>query len=136
MVSKGEDVLVQVSGGRESTLKPCLNIIGGIQPRGLNEIIDGDIPDIVIVAGIDVSLLKCEGVVVAEMELLGMAIVPVDTWEEVEDASMFMPMSIRLAIGIVIIDEETLNPPKSIGKDAVNTARKSACLKVASVNSV
>ena len=34
MTSNGELVLVQVSGGNEDMLKPGLNIIGGMQPRG------------------------------------------------------------------------------------------------------
>jgi len=41
MVNNDEVVLVQVSGGREEMLKPGLNIIGGIQPRGPRESIPG-----------------------------------------------------------------------------------------------
>jgi hypothetical protein len=46
MVSKEAVVFVQVSGGREPISKPSLNIIGGVQPRGLSEFMAPDIPDI------------------------------------------------------------------------------------------
>lgn len=36
---------MQVSRGKELLLKPGLNIIGGVQPRGLSEVIDCDVPD-------------------------------------------------------------------------------------------
>lgn len=42
IVSRGDVVLVQVSGGRELALKPGLNIMGFEQPRGLREAIPGD----------------------------------------------------------------------------------------------
>lgn len=48
IVNKGDVEFVHVSGGRELLLKPGLNIIGGLQPRGVNEVIAGDmlgIPD-------------------------------------------------------------------------------------------
>lgn len=41
MVNNGEVVFLQVSGGSEDILKPGLNIIGGMQPRGLREFIPG-----------------------------------------------------------------------------------------------
>lgn len=41
MVSKGEVVLVQVSAGSADISNPGLNIIGGIQPRGLRLPIPG-----------------------------------------------------------------------------------------------
>jgi hypothetical protein len=41
MTSKGEVVFVQVSGGSDDTLNPGLNIMGGVQPRGLSEFIPG-----------------------------------------------------------------------------------------------
>lgn len=45
MVNNAEVVLVQVSGGRELLLKPGLNIDGGVQPRGLSEVLGSDMPD-------------------------------------------------------------------------------------------
>ena len=36
IIKSGDVVLVQDSGGRELALKPGLNIIGGVQPRGLS----------------------------------------------------------------------------------------------------
>lgn len=41
MTRKGEVVLVQFSGGSDDMLKPGLNIMGGMQPRGLRESIPG-----------------------------------------------------------------------------------------------
>lgn len=41
-------MLVHDSGGRELMLKPGLNIIGGVQPRGVNEVIAIGIFDILV----------------------------------------------------------------------------------------
>jgi hypothetical protein len=45
IVNRADVVFVHVSIGRELLLKPGLNIIGGVQPRGVNEVIAGDMPD-------------------------------------------------------------------------------------------
>jgi len=45
IVKSADVVFVQVPRGRELLLKPGLNIIGGVQPRGLSEVIDCDVPD-------------------------------------------------------------------------------------------
>lgn len=45
IVSKADVVFVHVSGGRELLLKPGLNIMGGVQPRGDNEVIADDMFD-------------------------------------------------------------------------------------------
>lgn len=45
MVNNSEVVFVQVSGGRELLLKPGLNIDGGVQPRGLSDVLGSDMPD-------------------------------------------------------------------------------------------
>lgn len=76
MVSKDDEVLVQVSGGSELALYPCLNIIGGIQPRGLNEVMDGDMSDIVIVADIGIADIEVLDIVIPTV--VSIAIVPVD----------------------------------------------------------
>lgn len=114
MLSKGEDVLVQVSGGSELALKPGLNIIGGMQPRGPKDVIDGAMPGISIDADIGIPLVDGEGVFIADMELLVcMVISLVEPMAadlisicEVTDLSMFMSLSICFAMGIVITDEE------------------------------
>lgn len=100
MLSKGEDVLVQVSGGSELALKPGLNIIGGIQPRGPNDFMDDDMPGMFIVADVGIPLVDGEGgVCIADMGLLVcMAIDPVDVC--VVDLSMLISPSIRFAMGI------------------------------------
>jgi len=54
IVNNSDVVLVHDSGGRELILNPGLNIIGGMQPRGDNESIPGDIPDIVDILGISI----------------------------------------------------------------------------------
>lgn len=40
MVSSGNNVIVQVSGGKSLALYPCLNIMGGLHPRDVSESID------------------------------------------------------------------------------------------------
>lgn len=45
IVSTADVVFVHVSGGRELLLKPGLNIMGGVQPRGDNEVIADDMFD-------------------------------------------------------------------------------------------
>ena len=55
IVNNSDVVFVQNSGGRELILNPGLNIIGGMQPRGVNEFIPGGIPDIVDV--LDISIV-------------------------------------------------------------------------------
>lgn len=49
--SRADVVLVHVSGGRELALKPSLNIIGIEHPRGLREVISGDMLIAVDIAG-------------------------------------------------------------------------------------
>lgn len=52
IVSKADVVFVHVSGGRELLLKPGLNIMGGVQPRGDNEVIADDMLDMLLGMGI------------------------------------------------------------------------------------
>lgn len=52
IVKSSEVVLVHDSGGRELMLKPGLNIIGGVQPRGVNEVIAGDMFGILVAVDI------------------------------------------------------------------------------------
>lgn len=52
IVNKADVVFVHVSGGRELLLKPGLNIMGGVQPRGDNEVIADDMLDMLLAMGI------------------------------------------------------------------------------------
>ena len=53
MTNKGEVVLVHFSGGSEDMLKPGLNIMGGMQPRGPRESIPGMSGILVDAGGVD-----------------------------------------------------------------------------------
>lgn len=73
MVNNDEVVLVQVSGGREEMLKPGLNIIGGIQPRGPRESIPG-IPGIPEEVGAEWSIdMVDDGRTAAELICVSMS---------------------------------------------------------------
>ena len=45
MVSRSDDVFVQVDGGRELMSYPGLNIIGGVQPRGSSAVMPPNMLD-------------------------------------------------------------------------------------------
>lgn len=50
--NKADVVFLHVSGGRELLLKPGLNIMGGVQPRGDNDVIADDMLDMLLSMGI------------------------------------------------------------------------------------
>jgi hypothetical protein len=50
--NKADVVFLYVSGGRELLLKPGLNIMGGVQPRGDNDVIANDMLDMLLSMGI------------------------------------------------------------------------------------
>lgn len=108
MLSNGDEVLVHVSGGRELALKPGLNIIGGVQPRGLNEVMDDDMPDITLISPIPLldSIADIEDMeVVAGIDIsivISMALGSIDIGGEV--AEWFILMS--ELIDIAVIDED------------------------------
>lgn len=66
IVNKADVVFVHVSGGRELLLKPGLNIIGGVHPRGDNEVIAGD-----ILVMLDISIVDEESVASFEVDEVG-----------------------------------------------------------------
>jgi hypothetical protein len=76
MVKSSEVVLVHDSGGRELLLKPGLNIIGGVQPRGVSEVIaDG-------MLGILIALDTME--ILESPDILGMVMVDAVTFAAFE----------------------------------------------------
>lgn len=86
IVSKGAMVLVQVSGGRSLALKPGLNIVGGVQPRG---------PRGMSMLDMSITCLLCCRIGCAVE--LGSADIIVDILSVVNDSSVIKAMSIDAA---------------------------------------
>lgn len=89
MTNIADVVFVQVSGGRELPLKPCLNIDGGMQPRGVREVIAGGMPML--------------GILIVGMLMLGMFIPDALIFDVL--MSDVLAYDIEVADAVAILDE-------------------------------
>lgn len=90
-------MFVQVSGGKELMLKPGLNIIGGLQPRGPKDMLD--MPDMDIVLAIEVGPAGGCGVV-PEVTAIGLDMVgPFDAVMSISELSV---IALLCVVGIAI----------------------------------
>lgn len=103
-------MFVQVSGGKELMLKPGLNIIGGLQPRGPKDMLDMlDMLDMDIVLAIEVGPVAGCGVVpegmAIELDIVG----PFDTVISISELSgMALLCMVGIAMAIESIETEAI----------------------------
>lgn len=100
-------MFVQVSGGKELILKPGLNIIGGLQPRGPKDM--SDMPDMDIVLAIEVGPAGGCGVV-PEVMAIGLDIVgPFDAVMSISELSVIALLRmVGITMDMESIDTEAI----------------------------
>ncbi len=81
------------SGGRELTLKPGLNIIGGVQPRGVNEVIASGMFDILVAVDI-IGMLESPDVL--DIDIADVVTFAASEGDEVEVGIIAMSGAIEL----------------------------------------
>lgn len=99
-VVNGDVVFVHVSGGKRLSLKPGLNIIGGVQPRGVREVSIADIADIADILELVICSDNDDAAILVMLDcdsMLAMLIV-----------ALSLAIDIEVAAAAIMVDKEVI----------------------------